>query len=49
MIYFLMYLLIPQIDPASEKNESLNVTLKAILTPILHELRDNAAGENEET
>ncbi|KAF0035432.1 hypothetical protein F2P81_013190 [Scophthalmus maximus] len=38
-----------KIDPASEKNESLNVTLKAILTPILHELRDNAAGENEET
>nr|XP_019941836.1 PREDICTED: protein tyrosine phosphatase domain-containing protein 1 [Paralichthys olivaceus] len=36
-----------KIDPASEKNESLYTTLKAILTPILHELRDKAAEVNE--
>ncbi|XP_034441600.1 protein tyrosine phosphatase domain-containing protein 1 isoform X1 [Hippoglossus hippoglossus] len=36
-----------KIDPASEKNESLYTTLKAILTPILHELRDKAVEVNE--
>ncbi|XP_028261841.1 protein tyrosine phosphatase domain-containing protein 1 isoform X2 [Parambassis ranga] len=35
-----------KIDPASEK--SLYTTLKAILTPILHELHDKAAQENED-
>ncbi|XP_070707220.1 protein tyrosine phosphatase domain-containing protein 1 isoform X2 [Pempheris klunzingeri] len=35
-----------KIDPASEKNESLYTTLKAILTPILHELSDKAVEEN---
>lgn len=38
-----------KIDPASEKNESLYTTLKAILTPILHELHDKAAEENEDS
>ncbi|XP_022601118.1 protein tyrosine phosphatase domain-containing protein 1 [Seriola dumerili] len=38
-----------KIDPASEKNESLYMTLKAILTPILHELRDKAVDVNEES
>uniref|UniRef100_A0A3Q3Q928 Protein tyrosine phosphatase domain-containing protein 1 n=1 Tax=Monopterus albus TaxID=43700 RepID=A0A3Q3Q928_MONAL len=33
-------------DPASEKTESLYVALKAILTAILHELRDKATEEN---
>ncbi|KAM7402737.1 hypothetical protein PAMP_017951 [Pampus punctatissimus] len=37
-----------KIDSASEKNESLYATLKAILTPILHELRDKAAEEENE-
>ncbi|KAM7423297.1 hypothetical protein PAMA_011041 [Pampus argenteus] len=37
-----------KIDPASEKNESLYATLKAILTPILHELREKAAEEENE-
>lgn len=37
-----------QIDPASEKNESLFPTLKAILSTILHELCDKAAQENED-
>ncbi|XP_040890956.1 protein tyrosine phosphatase domain-containing protein 1 isoform X2 [Toxotes jaculatrix] len=37
-----------KIDPASEKNESLYMTLKAILTPILHELRDKAVEVNED-
>ncbi|CAK6972644.1 protein tyrosine phosphatase domain-containing protein 1 [Scomber scombrus] len=36
-----------KIDPASEKNESLYTTLKAILTTILYELHDKAADENE--
>ncbi|CAB1422758.1 unnamed protein product [Pleuronectes platessa] len=36
-----------KIDPASEKNESLYTTLKAILTPILHELQDKAVEVNE--
>ncbi|XP_040015503.1 protein tyrosine phosphatase domain-containing protein 1 isoform X1 [Xiphias gladius] len=35
-----------KIDLASEKNESLYMTLKAILTPILHELRDKALDES---
>ncbi|KAG7229700.1 hypothetical protein INR49_012747 [Caranx melampygus] len=38
-----------KIDPAPEENESLYVTLKAILTPILHELRDKAVDVNEES
>uniref|UniRef100_UPI0037E8448C protein tyrosine phosphatase domain-containing protein 1 n=1 Tax=Semicossyphus pulcher TaxID=241346 RepID=UPI0037E8448C len=38
-----------KIDPALEKNESLYNTLKAILTPILHELRDKAVEENEDS
>ncbi|XP_047439762.1 protein tyrosine phosphatase domain-containing protein 1 isoform X2 [Mugil cephalus] len=37
-----------KIDAASEKNESSYMTLKAILTPILHELRDKAVEENED-
>ncbi|XP_041639719.1 protein tyrosine phosphatase domain-containing protein 1 [Cheilinus undulatus] len=36
-----------KIDPASEKNEPLYTKLKAIFTPILHELRDKAVEENE--
>lgn len=36
-----------KMDPASEENKSLYATLKAILTPILHELRDKAVQENE--
>lgn len=36
-----------KIDPASEKNKPLYTKLKAILTPILHELRDKAVEENE--
>lgn len=38
-----------QIDPASEKNEPLYTTLKAILTTILYELRDKAVDENEDS
>ncbi|GAA6225416.1 protein tyrosine phosphatase domain-containing protein 1 [Lates japonicus] len=38
-----------KIDPASEGNESLYMTLKAILTPILHELCDKAMEVNEES
>nr|XP_033483554.1 protein tyrosine phosphatase domain-containing protein 1 isoform X1 [Epinephelus lanceolatus] len=38
-----------KIDPAAEKNESLYKTLKAILTPILHELCDKAVEENEDS
>ncbi|XP_051270955.1 protein tyrosine phosphatase domain-containing protein 1 [Dicentrarchus labrax] len=38
-----------KIDPASEKNESLYTTLRAILNPILHELQDKAAEENEDS
>ncbi|XP_065811416.1 protein tyrosine phosphatase domain-containing protein 1 isoform X2 [Labrus bergylta] len=38
-----------KIDPASEKNESLYTKLKAILAPILHELRDKAVEENEDS
>ncbi|XP_058487822.1 protein tyrosine phosphatase domain-containing protein 1 [Solea solea] len=37
-----------KLDPASEKNECLYTTLKAILTPILHELRDKAVELNED-
>ncbi|XP_037635407.1 protein tyrosine phosphatase domain-containing protein 1 [Sebastes umbrosus] len=37
-----------KIDAASEKNESLYSTLKAILTPVLHELCDKAVEENNE-
>uniref|UniRef100_A0A3Q3NMN3 Protein tyrosine phosphatase domain-containing protein 1 n=1 Tax=Mastacembelus armatus TaxID=205130 RepID=A0A3Q3NMN3_9TELE len=36
-----------KIDSASENSESLYMTLKAILTPILHELRDKSVEENE--
>ncbi|XP_044025784.1 protein tyrosine phosphatase domain-containing protein 1 isoform X2 [Siniperca chuatsi] len=36
-------------DPASEKNESLYTTLKAILSPILHELHDKAVEDNEDS
>ncbi|XP_071350685.1 protein tyrosine phosphatase domain-containing protein 1 [Trachinotus anak] len=36
-----------KIDPAAEKNESLYMTLKAILTPILHELHNKAVEVNE--
>ncbi|XP_030586178.1 protein tyrosine phosphatase domain-containing protein 1 [Archocentrus centrarchus] len=36
-----------KMDPASEENQSLYATLKAILTPILHELHDKAVKENE--
>ena len=44
------YLFFPlQIDPASEKNEPLYTTLKAILTTILYELRDKAVDENEDS
>lgn len=39
-----LFCLYPQIDSASEKNESLYETLKAILTPVLHELRDKSEG-----
>ncbi|KAM9759852.1 protein tyrosine phosphatase domain-containing protein 1 [Menidia menidia] len=35
-----------KIDPASDKNESLYSTLKAILTQVLYELRDKAAEVN---
>nr|XP_046237649.1 protein tyrosine phosphatase domain-containing protein 1 isoform X2 [Scatophagus argus] len=38
-----------KIDPASEKNECLYTILKAILTPILHELRDKAVEESEDS
>ncbi|XP_042367359.1 protein tyrosine phosphatase domain-containing protein 1 isoform X2 [Plectropomus leopardus] len=38
-----------KIDPASEKNESLYTTLKAILTPILRELSDKAVEENDDS
>ncbi|XP_070759185.1 protein tyrosine phosphatase domain-containing protein 1 [Enoplosus armatus] len=38
-----------KIDPASEDDESLNTTLKAILSPILHELCDKAAEDNEDS
>ncbi|KAM4588622.1 protein tyrosine phosphatase domain-containing protein 1 isoform 2-T3 [Odontesthes bonariensis] len=38
-----------QIDPASDKNKLLYSTLKAILTPILYELRDKAVEVNEDT
>uniref|UniRef100_A0A3Q1BHT7 Protein tyrosine phosphatase domain-containing protein 1 n=2 Tax=Amphiprion ocellaris TaxID=80972 RepID=A0A3Q1BHT7_AMPOC len=38
-----------KIDPASEKNEALYATLKAILTPILYEMRDKAVEENEDS
>lgn len=36
-----------QIDPASVKNESLYMTLKAILTPVLQELCDRNAEESD--
>ncbi|XP_069559300.1 protein tyrosine phosphatase domain-containing protein 1 isoform X1 [Brachyistius frenatus] len=38
-----------KIDAASEKNISLRTTLKAILTPILHQLRAKAAEEKEDS
>ncbi|XP_032369935.1 protein tyrosine phosphatase domain-containing protein 1 [Etheostoma spectabile] len=38
-----------QIDPALEKNKSLYTTLKATLTPILHELCDKAAENNDDS
>ncbi|XP_029358994.1 protein tyrosine phosphatase domain-containing protein 1 isoform X2 [Echeneis naucrates] len=38
-----------KVDPPSEKTESLYMTMKAILTPILHELHDKAMEMNEET
>ncbi|XP_008294166.1 protein tyrosine phosphatase domain-containing protein 1 isoform X2 [Stegastes partitus] len=38
-----------KIDPASETNEALYATLKAILTPILYELRDKAVEESEDS
>ncbi|KAM3621411.1 uncharacterized protein V6R79_010884 [Siganus canaliculatus] len=38
-----------QIDPASEKNKSLHMTLKAILTHTLHELCDKAVEGNEDS
>lgn len=37
-----------QIDPASVQNDSLYTTLKATLTPILHELCDRAVEETED-
>ncbi|XP_024916036.1 protein tyrosine phosphatase domain-containing protein 1 isoform X2 [Cynoglossus semilaevis] len=37
-----------KIDPRSEINESLYLTLKAILTPVLHDLRDNAVEVTED-
>lgn len=38
-----------KIDPASDKSESLYLTLKAILTPILYELCDKAVEDNEDS
>lgn len=38
-----------KIDPASGKTDSLYTTLKEILTPILHELCDKAAEEDEDS
>ncbi|XP_045931143.1 protein tyrosine phosphatase domain-containing protein 1 isoform X2 [Micropterus dolomieu] len=38
-----------KIDPASEENQSLYTTLKAILSPILHELFDKAAENSEDS
>lgn len=38
-----------QMDPASEKSESLYAVLKQTLTPLLHELRDKAMEENEDS
>uniref|UniRef100_A0A3Q2NQC4 Protein tyrosine phosphatase domain-containing protein 1 n=1 Tax=Fundulus heteroclitus TaxID=8078 RepID=A0A3Q2NQC4_FUNHE len=36
-------------DPASDRNESLCITLKAILTPILYELHDKAGEMTEDS
>lgn len=38
-----------KIDPASEKSEHLYATLKETLIPVLHELCDKAAEENEDS
>nr|XP_040059477.1 protein tyrosine phosphatase domain-containing protein 1 isoform X2 [Gasterosteus aculeatus aculeatus]XP_040059478.1 protein tyrosine phosphatase domain-containing protein 1 isoform X2 [Gasterosteus aculeatus aculeatus] len=38
-----------KMDPASEKSESLYAVLKQTLTPLLHELRDKAMEENEDS
>ncbi|TNN79706.1 Protein tyrosine phosphatase domain-containing protein 1 [Liparis tanakae] len=38
-----------KIDPASEKSEHLYAALKETLIPVLHELRDKAAEENEDS
>lgn len=45
----LFFLFSLQIDPASEKSEHLYATLKETLIPVLHELCDKAAEENEDS